>query len=176
MQEKRVESIREVDFSGLKVPFVAVYGHPDDFPDKYVARIYELDRATDTIMVKETLEEIEMDIKEHTAMTFIPRGTADVPSLVGVWMWEGSSMRSAKEYKAIREEIYRFIGAYITKHVYAPSNKEIAEAVGISGTTVHRHLIDMIDEGILETDAEPGTQRAIRIRNTQVVKRRKKSE
>jgi SOS-response transcriptional repressor LexA len=67
-------------------------------------------------------------------------------------------MRSAKEYKAIREEIYRFIGAYITKHVYAPSNKEIAEAVGISGTTVHRHLIDMIDEGILETDAEPGTQ------------------
>lgn len=82
MQEKRVESIREVDFSGLKVPFVAVYGHPD----KYVARIYELDRATDTIMVKETLEEIEMDIKEHTAMTFIPRGTADVPSLVGVWM------------------------------------------------------------------------------------------
>lgn len=85
-------------------------------------------------------------------------------------------MRSAKEYKAIREEIYRFIGAYITKHVYAPSNKEIAEAVGISGTTVHRHLIDMIDEGILETDAEPGTQRAIRIRNTQVVKRRKKSE
>lgn len=52
MQEKRVESIREVDFSGLKVPFVAVYGHSDDFPDKYVARIYELDRATDTIMVK----------------------------------------------------------------------------------------------------------------------------
>lgn len=74
MQEKRVESIREVDFSGLKVPFVAVYGHPDDFPDKYVARIYELDRATDTIMVKETLEEIETDIKEHTTMTFIPRG------------------------------------------------------------------------------------------------------
>ena len=51
-----------------------------------MAIIYELDRATDTIMVKETLEEIEMDIKEHTAMTFIPRGTADVPSLVGVWM------------------------------------------------------------------------------------------
>lgn len=71
-----MESIREVDFSGLKVPFVAVYGHPDDFQDKYVARIYELDRATDTIMVKETLEEIETDIKEHTAMTFIPRGTA----------------------------------------------------------------------------------------------------
>lgn len=55
-------------------------------PQVVVARTYELDRATDTIMVKETLEEIETDIKEHTAMTFIPRGTADVPSLVGVWM------------------------------------------------------------------------------------------
>lgn len=43
-------------------------------------------------------------------------------------------MRSAKEYKAIREEIYRFIGAYITKHVYAPSNKEIAEAGDIHQT------------------------------------------
>lgn len=55
-------------------------------PPVVVARIYELDRATDTIMVKETLEEITTDIKAHTAMTFIPRGTADVPSLVGVWM------------------------------------------------------------------------------------------
>lgn len=55
-------------------------------PPVVAARIYELDKATDTIMVKETLEEITADIKEHTAMTFIPRGAADVPSLVGVWM------------------------------------------------------------------------------------------
>ena len=44
MQEKRVESIKEVDFSGLKVPFIAVYQRPEDFPEKCVARIYELDR------------------------------------------------------------------------------------------------------------------------------------
>lgn len=86
MQEKRVESIQEVDLSGLKVPFVAVYRHPDDFPDKCVARIHELDKTTDTIMIKETLEEIETDIRKHTAMTFMPRGAEDVPSLVGVWM------------------------------------------------------------------------------------------
>lgn len=39
-----------------------------------------------TAVTKYTPEEIEMDIKEHTTMTFIPRGAADVPSLVGVWM------------------------------------------------------------------------------------------
>lgn len=81
--------------------------------------------------------------------------------------------RVAESMARVFEDMGKKYSRHITKHVYAPSNKEIAEAVGISGTTVHRHLIDMIDEGILETDAEPGTQRAIRIRNTQVVKRRK---
>ena len=62
--QKRVESVKEIDFSGLKVPFVAVYQHPEDFPEKCVARIYELDKPTDTLMVKDTLEEIEMDIRK----------------------------------------------------------------------------------------------------------------
>lgn len=86
MQERKVESIKEVDFSGLNMPFVAVYDHPEDYPDKCVARIYELDKPTDTIMVKETVEEIETDIKKHTTMLFLQRGADDVPSLVGVWM------------------------------------------------------------------------------------------
>ena len=42
----------------MKVPFIAVYKHPEDFPDKCVARIYELDKPTDTLMVKDTVEEI----------------------------------------------------------------------------------------------------------------------
>ena len=51
-----------------------------------MARIYELDKPTDTLMIKDTLEEIETDIRENTGMTFIPRGAEDVLSLVGVWM------------------------------------------------------------------------------------------
>ena len=86
MQEKRVESIREVDFSGLNVPFIAVYSHPVDFPDKCVARVYELDKPTDTIILKDTVKEIEEDIKKHTSMIFLPTGPEDMPSLVGVWM------------------------------------------------------------------------------------------
>ena len=86
MQEKRVESIKEVDFSGLKVPFIAVYQRPEDFPEKCVARIYELDKPTDTIIVKDTLKEIEIDIQENTGMVFMPRKAEDVRSVVGVWM------------------------------------------------------------------------------------------
>ena len=84
--QKRVESVKEIDFYGLKVPFIAVYKHPEDFPEKYVARVYELDKPTDTLMIKDTLKEIEMDIRKNTGMTFIPRGVEDALSLVGVWM------------------------------------------------------------------------------------------
>ena len=86
MQEKRVDSIQEIDFSGLKMPFIAVYEHPDDFPNQCVARVYDLDKPTDTVMVKETVKEIEEDIRKNSAMVFMKRGTDDVPALVGVWM------------------------------------------------------------------------------------------
>lgn len=86
MSEKRVESIKEVDFSGLKVPFVAVYRSPEDFPGMYVARVYDLDKPTNTVMVKTELEDIVEDIQGNTRMVFVPRGKEDVPALVGVWM------------------------------------------------------------------------------------------
>lgn len=68
------------------MPFVAVYRSPEDFPGECVARIYELDRPTDTIMVRRTFAEIQGDIREHTDKTFIPREKEDVPSLAGVWI------------------------------------------------------------------------------------------
>lgn len=86
MKEKRVKSIKEVDFSDLKVPMIAVYRYPEDFPEYCVARIYDLDKPTDTVMVKNTLGEIETDISTNTGMFFIPRGAGDVPALVGVWI------------------------------------------------------------------------------------------
>lgn len=86
MQEKRVQSIQEVDFSTLKMPMLAVYKSPDDFPGYYVARVYDMEKPTDTVMVKRSLAEIEMDIRKHTGMAFLPRTKEDVASLVGVWM------------------------------------------------------------------------------------------
>lgn len=83
-------------------------------------------------------------------------------------------MQGYRECGAIREEIFKYIATYISKHVYPPSRKEIGDALGITGTTVNRHITAMIEDGILETDAEPGTQRAIRIANTQVVRRRRR--
>ncbi len=68
-----------------------------------------------------------------------------------------------REGQENRKEIYLYIIKYIRKHGYAPSNGEIADNVGISATTVRRHIENLMQEGLLETDADPGTSRAIRV-------------
>ncbi len=83
---KRIESFKEVDWSGMEFPITAVYKHPSDYPQHYVARIFDVDRPTDTFMLKNTLYEIEADISEYTRMDFIPRFAQDIPALVGTWL------------------------------------------------------------------------------------------
>ena len=85
MKEKRVSSVKEIDMRGLFMPVIAVYEHPDDFPDKYVARVFDVDRPTDTVVVKDSLLDIQRDIGENTCRIFVPRGAEDVRSLVGGW-------------------------------------------------------------------------------------------
>ena len=83
-------------------------------------------------------------------------------------------MYCRKEGTAIKKEIYRYIARYISKHVYQPSYKEIADELSISAKTVKKHLDELVADGILETDAEPGAQRAFRIKNTKVIKKGEK--
>lgn len=82
----RVESIGQVDLSDLAVPVAAVHVNSIEYPEKVVARIFDIDKPTNVVIVKNSLEEIQKDIQENTTMVFIPRGTEDVESLVGVWM------------------------------------------------------------------------------------------
>ena len=66
--------------------------------------------------------------------------------------------------KSVRKHILEYIVSYITEHGYAPTVREIAAGVGLkSNSSVHRHLLRMFDEGMLETDAEAGSPRAIRV-------------
>lgn len=83
-------------------------------------------------------------------------------------------MNFRKEGEAIKEEVYRYIVRYISEHVYSPNYKEIADELSISVSTVKKHMNELIAAGIIETDAEPGAQRAFRIKNTKVVKKGEK--
>lgn len=63
-----------------------------------------------------------------------------------------------------RQKVYDFIVMYFEEHGYAPSYKEIGDGVSLrSKSSVYEHVQRLIDDGLLETDAEPGTPRAIRV-------------
>lgn len=86
LMNKKVNSITEVDLSSLRLPVAAVYEKPLDFPNNYVIRIFDVDKPTNVVMVKDTLEELMEDIAVHTNMTFLTRGPEDDEHLIGVWM------------------------------------------------------------------------------------------
>lgn len=66
--------------------------------------------------------------------------------------------------QAVRKQILDFIVSYISKHGYSPTVREITEGVGLKSTSsVYNHLLRMLDEGVIETDASPGSPRAIRV-------------
>lgn len=86
MPVKIAITIKEVDLTSLKTPAIVIYDHPSDYPKHYVARVFDGDRPTDTIMLKDTLKELQEDIKANTDMVFILRGAEDDPCIEGAWI------------------------------------------------------------------------------------------
>ena len=63
-----------------------------------------------------------------------------------------------------KERVLIFIASYIEEHGYAPSYAEIAEGVGLkSKSSVHGHVKQLMEDGVLETDAPLCSPRALRI-------------
>lgn len=75
------------------------------------------------------------------------------------------------DYNKTNEKILDFIIDYITYHGYSPTVREICNGLHIPSTsTVHYHLDKMFQLGVIETDAEPGSPRAIRVPRYKFVK------
>lgn len=71
----------------------------------------------------------------------------------------------------MKQRILEYITNYIQTHGYPPSVREIGAGVGLKSTSsVHAHLARMIEIGMLETDAEVGASRAIRVPGYRFVK------
>lgn len=65
----------------------------------------------------------------------------------------------------VRKNIYDAIVSYIEQHGYAPSIDEIGKMVGLkSKASIHNHLDKMFNTGMIESDAPPGSARAIRVK------------
>ena len=83
-----MESLRQVDFSDLSFPAIVVYKNPKDYPDAYVARVWEGARnlPTNTLIKRETLQEIRKDIKAAGFTTRLTRTEGEDPVIVETWL------------------------------------------------------------------------------------------
>lgn len=85
--DTEVESMKEVDLSGLKLPMIAIFQNPDDDPEMCVARVFDQDIPTDIIMRRGCVDDLKREIRiSNPDMVFLHRGAEDVPALVGVYV------------------------------------------------------------------------------------------
>ncbi|MEI1256005.1 hypothetical protein V8Q34_14800 [Blautia sp. JLR.GB0024] len=69
-----------------------------------------------------------------------------------------------KRGERVRQDILEFIKQYIQQHGYPPNYREIGDGVGLkSSASVQSHISRMLADGILETDADAGAVRALRV-------------
>lgn len=69
----------------VKVPIIAVYKNPTDYPDKYVARLWDIGKkATYYIVVRDSLDEIRSEIPLNFQR--IPPHINDDPVLIETWL------------------------------------------------------------------------------------------
>ena len=87
MKTTEVKSFTEIDTSELKQPIICVFNKPVDYPDKYVARLFEGTAPTNIIITRNTVEEIREDItRRFPAMLPFARSKEDHKSVVESWI------------------------------------------------------------------------------------------
>ncbi len=67
-----------------KIPLICVYRKPADYPGKYIARLWDVDRPTNIIAIAESLEEIRE--AKPAEMVILQRHPNDDPVIVETWI------------------------------------------------------------------------------------------
>lgn len=79
-----LDSLEEVDMSDLNLPLIAVFEHPRDYPEKIVARIFDGERPSNTILLKDKITDMMAELAT-TSMVWMPPHKDDPSNLIG-WM------------------------------------------------------------------------------------------
>lgn len=85
MEDKVVKSF---DMNSLikitRLPLICIYNNPSDYPGKYVARLWDVDKPTDMVAIAESLEEIRE--AKPPEMMIMDRMPNDDPVIVETWI------------------------------------------------------------------------------------------
>ena len=66
------------------VPIIAVYNSPSGYPGKYVARVWDINKPTKVIVIRDSLEEIRKTIPSY--MKRLAACNMDDPVIVETWL------------------------------------------------------------------------------------------
>jgi len=72
------------DDNFVTVPFIVIYKYPADYPNKYVARLWDGLISTSYVALSDTLEGVRAAIP--LTMTCLERSPDDDPCIVEVWL------------------------------------------------------------------------------------------
>jgi len=81
-----IESFRDINLRSLvRVPIVVVYKNPLDYPDKYVARLWDIpSKPTRYVVIKDSLQDIRASIPE--GMQRLGRNSMEDPIIVETYI------------------------------------------------------------------------------------------
>lgn len=81
--------IRRFDYARLvrqtTIPIITVYDHPQDYPDKFVARVFDMNRPTNMAAIADTYEELLEAIPTRN-MARMERSPKDDPVIMETWI------------------------------------------------------------------------------------------
>ena len=85
-KEKVVDSFKYVDVNDLKMPQITISYNTKDYGEKYVGRLFDVDKPTNVIVIKDTLEELVKDIQESfVVIDVFGRMPEDDPVIVCIY-------------------------------------------------------------------------------------------
>lgn len=67
-----------------RFPLICIYKNPKDYPGKYIARLWDVDRPTNIVAIAESLEEIRET--KPADMVIMQRQPQDDPVIVETWI------------------------------------------------------------------------------------------
>lgn len=67
------------------LPLIVIYNHPADYPDKYVARLWDVGRPTNMAALADDYDGI-LEAIPTGQMVSLGRGEKDDPTIVEVWI------------------------------------------------------------------------------------------
>lgn len=88
MDDQDDKFIRRFDMAHLlkqtRLPMITIYKHPTDYPEQYVARVWDVNKPTRLVATAGSLEEVRQAIPEE--MYNMGRQNDDDPCIVEVWI------------------------------------------------------------------------------------------